>query len=101
MRPLIVWCAALVLFLATSPDRAAVAAEPARKEFWNAAGDSAAVAAGGREAADAAIEVLRRGGNAADASVAALLVLSITDSRNFCFGGEVPIIVYRSESDWK
>jgi gamma-glutamyltranspeptidase/glutathione hydrolase len=99
MRELIVCYAAFVLLPATSLERAAAAAEPDRAEFWNAAGDSAAVAAGGREAADAAIEVLRRGGNAADASVAALLVLSVTDSRNFCFGGEVPILVYDARRD--
>jgi len=49
--------------------------------------------AGGAKAADAAITMLHRG-NAADAAVAALLVLSVTDSGNFCFGGEVPILVY-------
>ena len=49
--------------------------------------------AGKPDAADAAIEVLHHG-NAVDAAVAALLVLSVSDSANFCFGGEVPIMVY-------
>lgn len=51
------------------------------------------MATGKPEAADAAIEVLHHG-NAIDAAVAALLVLSVTDSANFGFGGEVPIMVY-------
>jgi gamma-glutamyltranspeptidase/glutathione hydrolase len=63
-------------------------------ETWQAAGEHAAVAAGGPEAAEVAIAVLQCGGNAADAAVASLLVLSVTDSANFCFGGEVPILVY-------
>ncbi len=63
-------------------------------DFWKAAGRQGAVVAGGPEAADAALEVLRGGGNAVDAAVAALMVLSVTDSKSFCFGGEVPIIVY-------
>jgi len=69
-------------------------AQPEKAEFWRAEGTQAAVAAGGSEAADAAVEVLQDGGNAIDAAVAALMVLSVTDSGNFCFGGEVPIMVY-------
>ena len=42
----------------------------------------------------AGIEILKRGGNAADAAAATILALSVTDSRSFCFGGEVPIMVY-------
>jgi gamma-glutamyltranspeptidase/glutathione hydrolase len=38
--------------------------------------------------------VLRGGGNAADAAVATLLALTVTDGKAFCFGGEVPILVY-------
>jgi gamma-glutamyltranspeptidase/glutathione hydrolase len=52
------------------------------------------VAAGGRDAVQAGIDVLNRGGNAADAAAATILALSVTDSRSFCFGGEVPIMVY-------
>ncbi|MBI3862326.1 MAG: gamma-glutamyltransferase, partial [Planctomycetia bacterium] len=53
-----------------------------------------AVSAGGAEAVAAGIEILQRGGNAADAGAATILALSVTDSGGFCFGGEVPIIVY-------
>ncbi len=52
------------------------------------------MAAGGRDAVRAGIEILNRGGNAADAAAATILALSVTDSRSFCFGGEVPILVY-------
>ncbi|MBI2823154.1 MAG: gamma-glutamyltransferase [Planctomycetia bacterium] len=59
-----------------------------------AAGTQGAVAAGGAEAVAAGIEILKAGGNAADAAAATILALSVTDSTGFCFGGEVPIIVY-------
>jgi gamma-glutamyltranspeptidase/glutathione hydrolase len=65
----------------------------AKDDFWQATGSYGAVATGGPQAADAAIQALSRG-NAVDAAVTALLVLSVTDSGNFCFGGEVPILVY-------
>jgi gamma-glutamyltranspeptidase/glutathione hydrolase len=61
---------------------------------WQATGTQGAVAAGGREAVAAGIEILKRGGNAADTGAATILALSVTDSRSFCFGGEVPILVY-------
>jgi gamma-glutamyltranspeptidase/glutathione hydrolase len=73
------------------------AAQPNRAQrqgTWNATGSKGAVAAGGQEAVDAGIAVLKDGGNAIDAAVATILALSVTDSRAFCFGGEVPILVY-------
>ena len=69
----------------------------AAEEVWKASGSQAAVATGGAESADAALAVLQDGGNAVDAAVAAMLVLSVTDSKNFCFGGEVPILVYDAQ----
>jgi gamma-glutamyltranspeptidase/glutathione hydrolase len=66
----------------------------AAADDWKAAGKKGAVAAGGKEAVEAGLTVLKGGGNAADAAVATLLALSVTDSRAFCFGGEVPILVY-------
>jgi gamma-glutamyltranspeptidase / glutathione hydrolase len=66
---------------------------PAYKD-WQGVGEKGAVAAGGRDAVLAGIEILNRGGNAADAAAATILALSVTDSRSFCFGGEVPILVY-------
>jgi gamma-glutamyltranspeptidase/glutathione hydrolase len=87
LRSVLLWtltCLSLSVFTAT-------AGEP--PDFWRASGNQAAVVAGTKEAADAAIDVLHRG-NAADAAVTALLVLSVTDPNNFCLGGEVPVLVY-------
>ena len=61
---------------------------------WRATGRQGAVSAGGAEAVAAGLEILKRGGNAADSAAATILALSVTDSGGFCFGGEVPIIVY-------
>jgi gamma-glutamyltranspeptidase/glutathione hydrolase len=61
---------------------------------WKASGKHGAIAAGGQGAVDAGIATLKSGGNAADAAAATLLALSVTDSNLFCFGGEVPILVY-------
>lgn len=61
---------------------------------WKASGRNGAIATGGPEAAEAAVDIMKAGGNAVDAAAAALLVLSVIDSQNYCFGGEVPIIVY-------
>src|SRR5437867_13311434 len=66
----------------------------APQDSWRATGLQGAVAAGGKEAVDAGLEILKSGGNAADAAVATILALSVTDSTAFCFGGEVPILVY-------
>src|SRR5438045_2862161 len=73
----------------------AAAQPPSEKAAtWNGSGRNGAVAAGGQEAVDAGIAILKSGGNAADAAVATILALSVTDSNSFCFGGEVPILVY-------
>ena len=61
---------------------------------WQAEGTHGAVAAGGRDAVAAGLEILKQGGNAADSAAATILALSVTDWRSFCFGGEVPILVY-------
>src|SRR5437763_16518544 len=70
------------------------AATAPRSEDWEARGTHGAVAAGGRDAVAAGLETLKRGGNAADAAAATILALSVTDATSFCFGGEVPILVY-------
>src|SRR5437868_9462182 len=64
---------------------------------WKASGTHGAVAAGGEGAVDAGIATLKNGGNAADAAAATILALSVTDSNLFCFGGEVPIIVWNAK----
>jgi gamma-glutamyltranspeptidase/glutathione hydrolase len=42
--------------------------------------------------------MLRAGGNAVDAGVASILALSVTDHSDFCFGGEVPILICMAET---
>lgn len=61
---------------------------------WHASGRNGAVVAGKAGSADAGLKMLKEGGNAADAAAATLLALTVTDSSAFCFGGEVPILVY-------
>src|SRR5262249_44915572 len=64
---------------------------------WKASGTHGAVAAGGEGAVEAGLATLKNGGNAADAAAATILALSVTDSGSFCFGGEVPIIVWNAK----
>jgi gamma-glutamyltranspeptidase / glutathione hydrolase len=65
---------------------------------WHAEGMHGAVSAGGRDAVAAGLGILKSGGNAADAAAATILALSVTDSRLFCFGGEVPILIYDAKA---
>jgi gamma-glutamyltranspeptidase/glutathione hydrolase len=69
-------------------------ATPLERRDWQAVGTQGAVSAGGRGAVAAGLEILKSGGNAADAAAATILALSVTDARSFCFGGEVPILIY-------
>jgi gamma-glutamyltranspeptidase/glutathione hydrolase len=59
-----------------------------------ASGKGGAVAAGGSRAVATGIELLDQGGNAADAAVATLLALAVTDYGAFAIGGEIPLIIY-------
>jgi gamma-glutamyltranspeptidase / glutathione hydrolase len=83
----------LAAFLLTSIH---AAAQPAAQN-WSASGQNGAVAFGERQATEAGLEMLKQGGNAADAAAAMLLVQSVTESGSYCFGGEVPIIVYDAQ----
>ena len=64
---------------------------------WKASGKGGAVAAGGEAAAAAGLEILRSGGNAADAAAATLLALAVTDYGWFAIGGEVPFLIYDAQ----
>lgn len=65
---------------------------------WTASGDRGAVAGGGAPAVEAGLAALKAGGNAADGAATMLLALSVTDWDQFCFGGEVPILVHDARS---
>ena len=65
---------------------------------WKASGKGGAVAAGGSGAVAAGIRLLREGGNAADAAVATLLALSVTDYGFFAIGGEIPLLIYDAKT---
>jgi gamma-glutamyltranspeptidase/glutathione hydrolase len=75
--------------------------QPQKKDagMWKASGKRGAVAAGGQGAVDAGMTLLQADGNAVDAAVATILALSVTDFGSFCFGGEVPIMVYDAKRD--
>jgi gamma-glutamyltranspeptidase/glutathione hydrolase len=79
----------LLVLLAPLPGRTQTVAQD-----WKASGSKGAVAGGGKEAVAAGLAILQSGGNAADAAAATILALSVTDHGSFCFGGEVPILVY-------
>jgi gamma-glutamyltranspeptidase/glutathione hydrolase len=61
---------------------------------WKAASRTGVVAAGGAGAVAAGIEILAQGGNAADAAVATILALNVTDHGACSIGGEVPVLIY-------
>ena len=67
---------------------------PAADLGWRAQGKYGAVCAGGADAVAAGLVALKKGGNAVDSAVATIFALSVTDAQSFCFGGEVPIMVY-------
>jgi gamma-glutamyltranspeptidase/glutathione hydrolase len=62
-----------------------------------ASGNHGAIVTGSRQSRDAGLEMLEAGGNAVDAAVASMLVQSVVENRLFCFGSEVPILVYDAQ----
>ena len=62
-------------------------------------GKKGAVGAGHAGSEEAGLRMLKDGGNAVDAGVASILALSVTDHSAFCFGGEVPILIYMAETE--
>jgi gamma-glutamyltranspeptidase/glutathione hydrolase len=59
---------------------------------WHAVSETGVVAAGAAEAVAAGIALLEQGGNAADAAVATILALNVTDHGQCSIGGEAPLI---------
>jgi len=67
---------------------------PPDKIGWNAAGKAGVVAAGNPKAVAAGIDILKAGGNAADAAAATIFALNITDHYACSIGGEAPVIIW-------
>jgi gamma-glutamyltranspeptidase / glutathione hydrolase len=65
---------------------------------WKAASKTGVVAAGGADAVAAGIEILEQDGNAADAAVATILALNVTDHGACSIGGEAPVLIYDSHT---
>ena len=65
---------------------------------WKAESKTGVVAAGGAGAVAAGIEILDRGGNAADAAAATIFALNVTDHGACSIGGEVPLLIYSAET---
>ncbi|MDA0748146.1 MAG: gamma-glutamyltransferase [bacterium] len=61
---------------------------------WKAVSKTGVVAAGAAESVAAGIEILEKGGNAADAAAATIFALNVTDHGACSIGGEVPLLIY-------
>lgn len=60
--------------------------------------ENGVVGAGRKGSAEAGARILDKGGNAADAAVATILALSVTDYGAYCIGAEVPLIYFDASS---
>jgi gamma-glutamyltranspeptidase/glutathione hydrolase len=69
-----------------------------QKIGWKAVSKTGVVAAGGAGAVAAGIEILDRGGNAADAGAATIFALNVTDHGACSIGGEVPLLIYDAKN---
>ncbi len=61
---------------------------------WKGTSTTGVVAAGSAESVAAGIRILDDGGNAADAAVATIFALNVTDHGACSIGGEVPLLIY-------
>jgi gamma-glutamyltranspeptidase/glutathione hydrolase len=73
-------------------------ASPQGSQSGSASGSKGVVVSGKAAATAAGVQILERGGNAADAGAATLLALAVTSVGAFCVGGEVPILVYTASN---
>lgn len=64
---------------------------------WQASSKTGVVAAGAADAVAAGITILEAEGNAADAAVATILALNVTDHGACSIGGEVPVLIYTAQ----
>ena len=65
---------------------------------WKATSTTGVVAAGGAAAVAAGTGILDNGGNAADAAVATIFALNVTDHGACSIGGEVPLLIYDAQN---
>jgi gamma-glutamyltranspeptidase/glutathione hydrolase len=86
--------AAITLFLAAGLLLYGTSNSQAARSASVASGKNGIVVAGEKRAADIGTQVLEKGGNAADATTAALLALSVTKIGAFTIGGEASVIFY-------
>jgi gamma-glutamyltranspeptidase / glutathione hydrolase len=93
---------AVILFLlyhiSSRPGRLLVFEDPYHVRRAVAAGQKEMVASGHPLATKAALDILEKGGNAADAAVAALLVLNVTQGEEASFPGVAPLLYYDNKS---
>ena len=89
-RRKLAWLPSWLLIVLAAP----VASVHADVITWKASGKNGAVAAGEMNSVAAGMQMLADGGNAADAAVATLLALAVTDYGMFAIGGEVPLIIF-------
>lgn len=61
---------------------------------WKSVSRAGVVVAGEAGSAEAGVEILEQGGNAADAAAATILALNVTDHGQCSIGGEVPLLIY-------
>lgn len=92
---LVVVLVLVVFYYATSqPGETISFQDPYHTERPTAQGSKLMVASGHPLATKAALEILEKGGNAADAGVAALLVLNVTQGEEASFPGVAPLLYY-------
>lgn len=90
MKRIITLLSVLLLLLACLP----VTGQERQARPNSAVGSNGAISTGSTQAAEAGLAMLKSGGNAVDAAVSTMLVQTVVESGLFCFGSEVPIIVY-------
>ncbi len=106
--PMRLWCLILVLLLDCHLTNTFLSGQDQKADSpgtktdvlrsdQSARGKNAAIVTGSPESRDAGILLLQDGGNAIDAAIASMLVQSVVENHLFCFGSEVPIIIYSSE----